>query len=86
MVGCLEPDQLEQSLSVDQFDLLDAWNRVLPLDHGPKMLGMIAYLLSGYMSSEDADYSSLRAECMPWLSDREISASDALTAIKRGDR
>ena len=86
MLGCLRPEQVTGSLTCEEFDQLQAYNKVLPIDHGPKMLGFIAYLL-GKELIKDADLESLRFACMPWLEaivEVPVTGQSAAQAVRGG--
>jgi len=66
MIGSLYPDSVLDSLTCDEFDQLKAYDKVLPIDHGPRMLGFIAYMLAQQLL-KDADQDGLLSSCMPWM-------------------
>lgn len=58
-----------ESLANHEFDELSAYDTVMPLDHGPRMLGFIAYMLANYLGMKDEGEKPLIDICMPWLPD-----------------
>jgi len=55
------------SLSSKDFDKLEAYDRVLPLDHTERMLGFIAWMLAKYLDLKTDDDDGLEKMCMPWM-------------------
>ena len=63
LLGHPDPDAFFDSLTPEEFDRYRARNEVLPYDHTPKMLGLIAFMLANYLG-----HKSISEEvCMPWL-------------------
>ena len=86
MLGTLFPDEVLDSLTCEEFEQLKAYDKVLPIDHGPKMLGFIAYMLAQQLIQE-VDQDSLLKSCMPWMEPvvAELPAGKkAIAAVQEG--
>jgi|GEM_PF-4926152 len=68
-------------MSADQFEKLGAYDLVMPLDHSSRMLGFIAWMLSSYFGVEKENSKAIRKMCMPWISESEFSASEAIAQL-----
>jgi hypothetical protein len=74
-------DALLDSMTSQEFEQWQVYDRVQPLNHGDRMLGLIAFMLACYFGV-DTDRDELRKICMPWDDDQEISGSDAAKILK----
>ena len=86
MIGSLYPDRVLESLTCEEFDQLEQYDKVLPIDHGPRMLGFIAYLL-GQQLIDGVDNGNLMVSCMPWIdvtAAEPASGKSAVASVQRG--
>jgi hypothetical protein len=86
MIGSLDPDNVLDSMSCEEFDELRAYDKVLPIDHGPKMLGFIAFMLAQQLIN-DVDQDNLLRSCMPWMEpvkSEPPAGKAALAAVQGG--
>lgn len=64
-------------MSEQEFQRWQAYDKVEPLNHEAKMLGLIAYMLANYIGMKIPEGMSLVKMCMPWTDpDRELDGSD----------
>ena len=71
-----------ESLTNQEFTRLEAYDRVMPLDHTQRMLGFIAHMLSQYLGlAKDGD-DTIEKMCLPWLPTDGVRAKDAVTQLK----
>ena len=70
-----------QALTHDEFCKLDAYDRVMPIDHSQRMLGFIAYMIGKYLEMDLGSDDALREVCMPWLPEEKADSSKAIAAL-----
>jgi hypothetical protein len=63
LLGKDDPETFFQSLSPQEFDQYKARHEVLPYDHVPKMLGLIAFMIAQYLGHDGISQEL----CMPWI-------------------
>ncbi len=56
-----------EALTAEQLAAIEERDKVLPLDHEARMLGLIAWMIGRYFGM-DGDLDSV---CMPWLDQPE---------------
>ena len=66
------------SITPGQLDKLEAADRVVPMDHAEKMLGLIAMMLAGYLGMNEITSEM----CCPWID----MSDEALMARATEDR
>jgi len=70
------------SLTPEEFNRLDAYDRIMPLDHSERMLGLLAYMIANFLGFDMADDGTSMLEiCMPWLPEENTSAKAAQAAL-----
>lgn len=65
-------------MEASEFEGWRVYDMVEPLNHGDRMLGLIAFMLSCYFGADDKD--EMRKICMPW--DIESEVTDPASIIK----
>lgn len=68
-------------MSSQEFEQWQLYDFVEPLNHGPRMLGLIAFMLATYFGVE-GDREELRKICMPWDQEEEITGADAAKILR----
>jgi len=64
----------------DEFCELEAYDRVMPLDHTPRMLGLLAYMVGKYLEFDPGE-ADLRRICMPWLPELKETSEGAIASM-----
>jgi hypothetical protein len=54
------------AMPIDQFNEWCAKDRIEPIGHGTRMLGLLAYMLASYLSPEKVDSKAF----LPWLTEK----------------
>tara|TARA_Y100000401_G_C8235701_1_gene180422 strand:- start:77 stop:340 length:264 start_codon:yes stop_codon:yes gene_type:complete len=75
------PHDVMKSMTHDEFSELEAYDMVMPLDHTPRMLGLIAYMIAKYLEMDFGSDEALEKICMPWLPPQKNSSKDAIASL-----
>jgi hypothetical protein len=82
LTGSLDPDGLMECITNEDFDKLEAYDKVLPLDHTQRMLGFIAYMLAEFFGLKFEGEETLMQICMPWMpKDAPLSSANAVASL-----
>lgn len=90
MVGELDVDAVLESMSPADLAAWQAWDRVDPMRHSSRMLGLIAIFLAQFLGidvDEGESGGTLRAVCLPWLEHKVTfdAAINQLKGVPRGN-
>ena len=66
-------DGMLDRMTPEQFSEWEAYDTIQPIDHTPDMLGLIAWMISSYISEEPVE----REWYMPWLKGAKTAAGTA---------
>ncbi len=75
-----------EGMTNEQFERLAAYDLVIPLDHQPRMLGFIAWMMASYFGlGKNSSEKEIRRMCMPWLEEEKPSTLNGIKEMMKMD-